>query len=230
MLALVVAAVALTAAVTGLSFRGDVAPAAAPSAAGRPTAVPSSAAASVPVPPVPVLPSPAPVPLDPAPVDPTSVAPTPVPAPAPAPAPSAPEPAPSAGPPPAAAAEAAPGPEGQVLELVNAERAAAGCAAVRADEGLAGVARGHSADMRDRDYFSHTDPDGLGPFERAAAAGVGHARAENIAAGQPDAAAVMAAWMASPGHRANILDCDLGALGVGVVTGPGGPWWTQLFG
>ena len=117
-----------------------------------------------------------------------------------------------------------------MLALVNAERATAGCGAVRADEGLAGGARRHSADMRDRGYFSHTNPEGLSPFDRAAAAGVDHARAENIAAGQRDPAAVMAAWMASPGHRANILDCSLGSLGVGVATGAGGPFWTQLFG
>jgi uncharacterized protein YkwD len=116
-----------------------------------------------------------------------------------------------------------------VLALVNAARAGAGCAAVSPDPGLTAVARAHSADMRDRGYFAHVDPDGRDPFDRAAAAGVA-ARAENIAAGQPDAAAVMAAWMDSPGHRRNILDCSLDSLGVGVATGSGGPWWTQLFG
>ncbi|OMQ16135.1 hypothetical protein A7K94_0204580 [Modestobacter sp. VKM Ac-2676] len=84
--------------------------------------------------------------------------------------------------------------------------------------------------MRDRDFFSHVDPDGRDPFARARAAGIQSARAENIAYGQPDAAAVMTAWMASPGHRANILNCDLRTLGVGVAAGSGGPWWTQLFG
>jgi uncharacterized protein YkwD len=83
--------------------------------------------------------------------------------------------------------------------------------------------------MRDRNFFSHTNPDGLDPFARAARAGL-TARAENIAYGQPDAAAVMDAWMNSPGHRANILDCSLTRLGVGVAEGAGGPWWTQLFG
>jgi len=139
-------------------------------------------------------------------------------------------PAEAPAPPAAAPASAAPGPEGEVLALVNVERAAAGCGALSADEGLASVARAHSADMRDRDYFSHVDPDGLDPFARARAAGISSARAENIAYGQPDAAAVMADWMESPGHRQNILDCGLRTLGVGVATGPGGPWWTQLFG
>jgi uncharacterized protein YkwD len=116
-----------------------------------------------------------------------------------------------------------------VLALVNAERATAGCAPLSTDPGLAAVARAHSADMRDRHFFSHDNPDGLDPFERAAAAGL-QASAENIAAGQPDAAAVMADWMDSSGHRRNILNCDLHTLGVGVAQGAGGPWWTQLFG
>ncbi|MGY1857073.1 CAP domain-containing protein [Modestobacter sp. SYSU DS0290] len=143
---------------------------------------------------------------------------------------SAPAPAPAPDPAPVAAAAAGSSTEQQVLDLVNAERAAAGCPAVAADPGLAGVARAHSEDMRDRGFFSHVDPDGRDPFARARAAGIQHARAENIAYGQPDAAAVMTAWMNSPGHRANILDCQLGTLGVGVAQGPGGPWWTQLFG
>ena len=130
----------------------------------------------------------------------------------------------------AQSAPAEPTAEGQVLALVNAARAEAGCGALTADSGLAAVARAHSADMRDRDYFSHTSPEGLSPFDRAERAGVDYSRAENIAFGQADAAAVMEAWLESPGHRENILDCGLTKLGVGVAEGTGGPWWTQLFG
>ncbi len=131
---------------------------------------------------------------------------------------------------PATTAATPAGPEAAVLALVNQARAGAGCGALTADPALAAVARAHSADMRDRGYFSHTTPEGLSPFDRARAAGIGYARAENIASGQPDAAAVMEAWLNSAGHRANILDCSLTKLGVGVAEGPGGPWWTQLFG
>ncbi|WP_244277294.1 CAP domain-containing protein [Geodermatophilus obscurus] len=130
----------------------------------------------------------------------------------------------------ATAAAAAPTAEAAVLALVNEARADAGCGALTADPALAAVARAHSADMRDRGYFSHTSPEGLSPFDRAEQAGVDHSRAENIAFGQADAAAVMEAWLESPGHRRNILDCELTKLGVGVAEGPGGPWWTQLFG
>ncbi len=135
-------------------------------------------------------------------------------------------PAAPAPPPPAAAAGS--DRAGQVLALVNQERAAAGCRPVAADARLAAVATAHSADMRDQGFFDHVNLAGLSPFDRAEAAGVS-ARAENIARGQGDAAAVMDSWMASSGHRANILDCGLTRLGVGIADGGGGPWWTQLF-
>lgn len=40
---------------------------------------------------------------------------------------------------------------------------------------------------------------------------------------------VMKAWMNSPGHRGNILQCGLVDIGVGIRFGTGGPWWTQDF-
>ncbi|MDI2129296.1 CAP domain-containing protein [Yinghuangia seranimata] len=120
--------------------------------------------------------------------------------------------------------------EDQVLALVNTQRGAAGCAPLTADPALRDLARAHSDDMADRDYFAHDTPDGKTPWNRAAAVGIDYLGAENIARGQATPAAVMDAWMNSPGHRANILDCGLHKLGVGVRTGTGGPWWTQDFG
>lgn len=120
--------------------------------------------------------------------------------------------------------------EARVLTLVNAERAQAGCSPLTADPELAALAGDHSEDMAERDYFSHTTPDGMTPWDRAEAAGVDHMGGENIARGQADAEAVMESWMNSPGHRANILNCDFTTLGVGAHFAPGGPWWTQTFG
>ncbi len=189
------------------------------------TSATASTTVTTPPPPSPTTPPPTSVPTA------TTAAPPTTASPEPAPVVEAPAPVPNPAPALAPAPAADPGVEAEVLALVNAERAAAGCGAVSGDGGLAGVARAHSADMRDRGFFSHTSPEGLSPFDRAAAAGVSGSRAENIAQGQPDAASVMAAWMASPGHRrANILDCSLTRLGVGVAQGAGGPWWTQLFG
>ncbi|MGW3629157.1 CAP domain-containing protein [Streptomyces sp. NPDC005122] len=117
-----------------------------------------------------------------------------------------------------------------VLELVNEERAKVGCTPVTANSALTDLAQSFSEDMALRDFFDHTDPNGLSPWDRAAKAGITALGGENIARGQADAAAVMDAWMNSEGHRANILNCDFKTLGVGVHLGAGGPWWTQDFG
>jgi uncharacterized protein YkwD len=119
-----------------------------------------------------------------------------------------------------------------VLALTNAERAATGCKALTWDSRLAAAAQKHSQDMRDRDYFSHNSLDGRSPFERIKAEGYSYRMAaENIAAGQPNPTAVVDAWMNSAGHRANILNCGLAQLGVGVAKGGSyGVYWTQDFG
>lgn len=120
----------------------------------------------------------------------------------------------------------------QVLALVNVERSRAGCGPVSANAALQSAAQGHSDDMAARDYFSHTSPDGSTFADRIRAAGYrGGAIAENIAAGQTSAKDVMRAWMASPGHRANILNCTYRDIGVGYATGGSyGTYWTQTFG
>ncbi|MGY1455104.1 CAP domain-containing protein [Streptomyces sp. SS8] len=120
--------------------------------------------------------------------------------------------------------------EAEVLRLVNLERAEAGCRPVTADPELARLAEEFSQDMAARGFFSHTGPDGDTPWDRAEAAGIDNLGGENIARGQADAQAVMDAWMDSPGHRANILNCDYRTLGVGAHFAEGGPWWTQNFG
>ncbi|MGZ4650234.1 MAG: CAP domain-containing protein [Kineosporiaceae bacterium] len=121
-----------------------------------------------------------------------------------------------------------------MLRLVNTERASAGCVPLRSNPVLVGVARAHSRDMAVRGYFSHASQDGRTPFDRMRAAGYsGGLMGENIAAGQPTAAAVMDAWMHSPGHRANILNCGYRAVGIGVfrrATSPFHVYWTQDFG
>lgn len=56
-----------------------------------------------------------------------------------------------------------------------------------------------------------------------------HAAGENIAYGQSTAAAVMEAWMNSPGHKANILNESFSRLGVGLADNNGTLYWVQLF-
>ncbi|XVQ12060.1 CAP domain-containing protein [Spirillospora sp. CA-255316] len=120
--------------------------------------------------------------------------------------------------------------ETAVALLTNKERAKEGCAPLRIDARLVTAARRHSADMAANDYFDHTSRNGDSPWKRMEAAGYPSPGAENIAKGYGTAAAVVAGWMKSPGHRANILNCKLRAIGVGMASGSGGPWWTQDFG
>ncbi|WP_225846462.1 CAP domain-containing protein [Streptomyces sp. HPF1205] len=118
----------------------------------------------------------------------------------------------------------------QILSLVNQQRASAGCSPLTADSALDRLAQNFSDDMAARGFFDHTDPDGNTPWDRAKKLGITDLGGENIARGQADVQAVMDAWMNSPGHRANILNCDYKTLGVGIHFGTGGPWWTQDFG
>ncbi|MFF7197672.1 CAP domain-containing protein [Streptomyces sp. NPDC088197] len=129
-----------------------------------------------------------------------------------------------------ASADAVTAARAAILSLVNTQRASAGCSPLTASSSLDGLAQAFSEDMAARGFFDHTDPDGKTPWDRAKALGITNLGGENIARGQATAQAVMDAWMNSPGHRANILNCDYKTLGVGIHYGSGGPWWTQDFG
>ena len=86
--------------------------------------------------------------------------------------------------------------EQEVFDLVNAIRAENDLPAYEYDEKLADVARAHSQDMIDREFFDHTNPDGDQPWDRMSAAGIRwYAAAENIAAGQRTPEEVVDAWM-----------------------------------
>lgn len=116
----------------------------------------------------------------------------------------------------------------RVVDLVNDERADVGCAAVTVDSRLTRAAQRHSDDMAEREYLSHTSPDGTTFDERIRDEGHPRPAAENIAMGLSSPEAVMDAWMSSDGHRRNILNCDITTIGVGVNSD--GWYWTQNFG
>ena len=119
-----------------------------------------------------------------------------------------------------------------VVRATNIERGRHGLAALTVDVRLGAAAQLHSADMVRRGFFSHQNPDGEQVSDRASAVGYSYRKiAENIAAGQRDASEVVAGWMASPGHRRNILDGELTQIGVGhALGGSYGVLWTQVFG
>ncbi|MFB6518108.1 CAP domain-containing protein [Streptomyces sp. NPDC056401] len=117
----------------------------------------------------------------------------------------------------------------EVLALVNKERAAVGCPVLTVNEKLAKAAQDHSEDMAAHSNMSHTGSDGSDPGQRITRAGYQwRTYAENVAYGYPTAAQVMEGWMNSPGHKRNILDCDLKEIGIGLAQP--GQYWTQDFG
>jgi uncharacterized protein YkwD len=110
------------------------------------------------------------------------------------------------------------------LCLINRERTQRGLRRLRANADLQDAAQGHSSDMTARRYFEHDSPGGATMVDRIKRAGYVRARAawtvgENIAWGTGDLATprrIVASWMASPPHRANILRGSFKEIGIGV--------------
>lgn len=106
-------------------------------------------------------------------------------------------------------------------------------APVRWNEVLARAARQHSEDMAGRDFFHHNSPDGSTPFMRVERAGYDYSgAAENIAAGQMTLEAVMAGWISSPGHCANLMSAEYTEMGAALASNRAssmGAYWTQVF-
>lgn len=118
--------------------------------------------------------------------------------------------------------------EQEVVRLVNAQRAQNGLKPLAENWELSRVARYKSADMASRRYFSHESPTYGSPYQMMRSFGISFRSAgENIAYGQRTPAAVVAAWMNSSGHRANILNSSYTQIGVGYHEA--GNYWTQMF-
>jgi uncharacterized protein YkwD len=134
--------------------------------------------------------------------------------------------------------------EAEVLRLTNEARSHSrkcggkrmkAAKPLRWSDQLAASAHEHSADMATRDYFSHYSQSGASPFARIKSTGYRYrAAGENIAAGRSlaDPAAVVQAWLKSPGHCKVLMNRKYKELGVGRVEGAGkwGVYWTQNFG
>jgi uncharacterized protein YkwD len=109
--------------------------------------------------------------------------------------------------------------EARMLELVNAERRAAGLKPVRPDPEMTAVARAHSKDMFARGYFAHVSPDGKDLGDRMQAARVGYLTAGENLALAPTLFSAHTGLMNSPGHRRNVLRPQFGRLGIGILDG-----------
>ena len=117
----------------------------------------------------------------------------------------------------------------EVFRLTNAERRNFGLADFSRNGPLSATAMVRAKEILM--FFSHTRPDGRDCFSAFDENGVIYGMAaENIAYGQTTPAEVVTGWMDSPGHRANILNPDLGSLGIGVEMDENGRlYWAQAF-
>ncbi len=140
--------------------------------------------------------------------------------------------------------------EEEIHRLVNIERMKQGLSALSYDVRLAGVAKSHSVDMYERNYFEHDTPEGKDPTDRATSVGyqcqkrVGNLIYSGVAENifmfggssisfweSPESIAIdaVSGWMDSPGHRENILTGTYDREGIGVKIGSFDVYVTQNF-
>ncbi|MCD4748459.1 MAG: CAP domain-containing protein [Thermoanaerobaculales bacterium] len=107
--------------------------------------------------------------------------------------------------------------EAFMLNLINAERIDHGLGVLEWNPSLAHIARAHSRDIVQNDFFGHRSPGHGGLRERLSAGGyLASGFRENLAR-DPLLRSAHESLMASPGHRANILASDVSQIGVGVA-------------
>ena len=111
------------------------------------------------------------------------------------------------------------------LCLLNEARRSEGLDAVRHNTLLAIAAKRHARDMVTRSYFAHDSPSGVSFVRRIEQTGYTRGASwrlgENLAWGSGRMATpveIMKTWMASPGHRANVLG-RFSEVGIGIAAG-----------
>jgi uncharacterized protein YkwD len=130
----------------------------------------------------------------------------------------------------------------RVLELVNVARSSgrrcgseryAAASPLSVSRKLNEAAADHARGMARRNFFDHRGADGSQPKDRVLRAGYEpRLTGENIALGPESAEEVVAGWLASPGHCANIMDSRFRDIGIGLAVGRGRGkiYWVQTFG
>jgi len=123
--------------------------------------------------------------------------------------------------------------EDELLQYLNRDRRRYGLSPLRMDETLRQVARLHSEDMRDRQFFSHINPDGLRPKDRVRYyAGLTFQKVgENIGKDmrQTRMSFLESVFMESPGHRENILWPYYKRVGIGIALDSTHCYVTEIF-
>ncbi len=109
---------------------------------------------------------------------------------------------------------------GDVISLTNQERAKSGLAPLQANTRLSAAALAKGQDMFNNQYWAHTSPQGREPWDFMRDAGyVYRVAGENLARDFSTTPAMVSAWMASPTHRANIMNSRYNEIGIAVING-----------
>jgi uncharacterized protein YkwD len=101
---------------------------------------------------------------------------------------------------------------------INETRREVAVPTLACDRDIVEVARAHSQDMCENDFFSHTGSDGRNPFERLRDGGVAFAVAAELIAHLGPEESPVDRWLRSDRHRENLLNEAFGRVGVGVAT------------
>jgi uncharacterized protein YkwD len=117
-----------------------------------------------------------------------------------------------------------------LIDQVNAFRASRGLVRLRVSPALTAAATAHSTSMANKGYFSHNSANGTSFSQRLAyfypAGGFrSWSVGENLLWGSPDIGAVRALklWLASPPHRANLLNSRWREIGLSAVHSTSAP-------
>ena len=123
-----------------------------------------------------------------------------------------------------------------MVNALNVDRTTRGLVPVRIDSRLMAIARGRSADMVAKDYFSHTQPDGRNVFAILTAKKINWYGAGEIIAWnnyptlETSVAAANNQWLNSPGHKAIVVSTSYNYVGVGLALGTNGKkLWTAVY-
>lgn len=107
-----------------------------------------------------------------------------------------------------------------VVVMTNQERAKAGLPELTTNAKLNQAATAKAAHMFEQQYWAHVAPDGTQPWAFFKQANYSYrAAGENLARDFNNTDDMMKAWMASPTHRANIVNGRYQEIGVAVVDG-----------
>jgi uncharacterized protein YkwD len=123
-----------------------------------------------------------------------------------------------------------------MVNALNVDRTTRGLVPVRIDSRLMAIARGRSADMVAKNYFSHTQPDGRNVFDILTAKKINWYGAGEIIAWnnyptlETSVGAANNQWLNSPGHKAIVVSTSYNYVGVGLALGTNGKkLWTAVY-